>query len=307
MVTLTRIPVWVERWLCVALCAAFFSMDEPAHGQSLDSALAFYPLSVGDQWQFEHFCRKASVGYYDVVVERDTLMANGRTYKVVVYRDIQIRCQYLGTRWQGYFRVDSSSACVFKYWPDQPLVEIQAESLLAMRGDRFTRFPSQNTVSGGPYWTMILGNVTMGKTFSDEMDSHYSLAYGFGPVLNYFVVDWDYESRLVYAKIGGQTYGTRVSINDKYFATPTEIQLEQNYPNPFNPSTTIRYGIPVRSHVSLAVYNTLGQRVAQLVDGEVEAGYNEVKFDAASLPSGVYLDRLQVGRYVEAKKLLIVR
>ncbi len=83
--------------------------------------------------------------------------------------------------------------------------------------------------------------------------------------------------------------------------------LDQNYPNPFNPSTTIRYGLPERSHVSLAVYNTLGQQVTVLQNGEQEAGYHDVKFDASSLPSGVYFYRLQAGSYVETRKLCLVR
>jgi Secretion system C-terminal sorting domain len=83
--------------------------------------------------------------------------------------------------------------------------------------------------------------------------------------------------------------------------------LEQNYPNPFNPSTTIRYGIPMRSNVSLIVYNTLGQRVAALVQGQQEAGSYEVKLDASELASGVYFYRLQAGTYVETKKLLLLR
>jgi len=90
-------------------------------------------------------------------------------------------------------------------------------------------------------------------------------------------------------------------------SVPLLCELSQNYPNPFNPSTTIRYGIPARSHVSLAVYNMLGQRVAELVNGEVEAGYHEVRFVADGLPSGVYIYRLQAGGLVEAKKLLLIR
>jgi len=89
--------------------------------------------------------------------------------------------------------------------------------------------------------------------------------------------------------------------------SPSVVTLHQNYPNPFNPSTTIRYGLPERSHVSLAVYNTLAQQVSVLQNGEQEAGYHEVKFDAANLPSGVYFYRLQAGSFAESKKLLLVR
>jgi hypothetical protein len=88
---------------------------------------------------------------------------------------------------------------------------------------------------------------------------------------------------------------------------PTTYVLDQNYPNPFNPSTTIRYGLPERSHVTISVYNTLGQQVAQLVNNAFEAGYYDVNFDASSLPTGVYFYRMQAGRFVETRKLLLVR
>jgi hypothetical protein len=88
---------------------------------------------------------------------------------------------------------------------------------------------------------------------------------------------------------------------------PQEFRLEQNYPNPFNPSTTIRYGLPVRAHVTLSVFNTLGQQVAMLVQGDQEAGNHEVRFDASNLSSGVYFYRIQAGAFVEAKKLVFLR
>jgi hypothetical protein len=88
---------------------------------------------------------------------------------------------------------------------------------------------------------------------------------------------------------------------------PKSLALEQNYPNPFNPSTTIRYALPQRSPVTLMIYNTLGQNVATLANGEIEAGYHEVKFDAPGLASGVYFYRLTAGTFVETKKLLLVR
>jgi hypothetical protein len=89
--------------------------------------------------------------------------------------------------------------------------------------------------------------------------------------------------------------------------TPNSFSLEQNYPNPFNPSTTIRYGLPARSHVSLTVFNTLGQRVSTITDGEQNAGYHSVRFDATNLSSGVYYYRIQAGSYVDTKKFLLVR
>jgi hypothetical protein len=88
---------------------------------------------------------------------------------------------------------------------------------------------------------------------------------------------------------------------------PGGFRLEQNYPNPFNPSTTIRYGLPGRSHVTISVFNTLGQQVAILQDGEQEAGYHEVTFDAGGLASGAYLYRLQAGDVVLSKKLILLR
>jgi hypothetical protein len=86
-----------------------------------------------------------------------------------------------------------------------------------------------------------------------------------------------------------------------------KFDLAQNYPNPFNPSTTIRYSLPHRSHASLAVFNTLGQKVAELENGEVEAGYHEVTFNGKNLASGMYFYRLQAGYFVQTKKLLLLR
>lgn len=88
---------------------------------------------------------------------------------------------------------------------------------------------------------------------------------------------------------------------------PSNYQLSQNYPNPFNPSTTISYAIPTRSIVTLSVFNTLGQKVAELVNSEKEAGSYEVTFDASGLASGVYLYRLQAGNFVQAKKLVVMK
>jgi hypothetical protein len=75
-------------------------------------------------------------------------------------------------------------------------------------------------------------------------------------------------------------------------SVPGKFSLEQNYPNPFNPSTTITYAVPVKSSVRLAVYNVLGERVAELVNGDVEAGSHVVEWHPAT-SSGVYFCRIE--------------
>lgn len=88
---------------------------------------------------------------------------------------------------------------------------------------------------------------------------------------------------------------------------PESYALQQNYPNPFNPSTTIRYELPKGGSVLLEVFNTAGERVAVLDQGQREAGTHTVQFDASRLASGAYFYRLQAGGYSETRKALLVR
>lgn len=88
---------------------------------------------------------------------------------------------------------------------------------------------------------------------------------------------------------------------------PAAFALNQNYPNPFNPTTIINYQLPSANHVTLKVYDMLGQEVATLANGVQEAGYKTVEFNAANLPSGIYTYRLNAGTFVEVKKMLVLK
>jgi len=88
---------------------------------------------------------------------------------------------------------------------------------------------------------------------------------------------------------------------------PSRWTLEQNFPNPFNPSTIIRYGLPARAHVILTVFNTIGQQVAVLQNGALDAGYHETIFNADGFASGVYLYRLQAGDFSQVRTLILIR
>jgi hypothetical protein len=89
---------------------------------------------------------------------------------------------------------------------------------------------------------------------------------------------------------------------------PTEYALYQNYPDPFNPSTTLQFDLPEPAVVTVTVYNTLGQEVANLLDHVAyEPGKYAVKFDASRLSSGVYIYQLIAGRFVDTKKMLLLK
>jgi hypothetical protein len=88
---------------------------------------------------------------------------------------------------------------------------------------------------------------------------------------------------------------------------PVVFSMEQNYPNPFNPTTTINYQIPDLSFVTLKVYDVLGSEIITLVSEEKLIGSYEVNFNAASLPSGIYLYKLQAGSFVVTKKMVLLK
>jgi hypothetical protein len=83
--------------------------------------------------------------------------------------------------------------------------------------------------------------------------------------------------------------------------------LEQNYPNPFNPSTTISFSIPNEEFVSLKVFNSLGEKVAELVNERKPAGNYSVSFNAIKLASGIYFYKISAGNFLQTRKMILVK
>ena len=88
---------------------------------------------------------------------------------------------------------------------------------------------------------------------------------------------------------------------------PGSIALHQNYPNPFNPVTKIRWELNAEQDVVLTVYDLLGRKVTELVNGVYPAGVHTVSFDAGKLASGIYLYRLQAGNVMLHRKMTVVK
>jgi len=98
-----------------------------------------------------------------------------------------------------------------------------------------------------------------------------------------------------------------VSVKEEGKETPSNFSLMQNYPNPFNPSTIISWQLAVGSHVSLKVYDVLGNEVATLVNEQKVPGKYQVEFDGSKLASSIYFYKLQTSNFSAIKKMILLR
>jgi hypothetical protein len=159
---------------------------------------------------------------------------------------------------------------------------------------------------------------------SSEKDSSYTtvsgLIPGAGTSLMQHTYTWtDQHATLAtyYYRVemvdlnGGTSYSTPIEVTGALSVgengKPLVFKLSQNYPNPFNPSTTIEYSIAAEGHVSLTIYNILGEQVATLVDEHQTPGRYSLNWNASNYASGVYIYRLTSGANVQVHSMLLVK
>ncbi|MBE0570088.1 MAG: T9SS type A sorting domain-containing protein, partial [Ignavibacteriaceae bacterium] len=156
-------------------------------------------------------------------------------------------------------------------------------------------FEIQRSFNESDFFTIgfITGNGTTNESkeylYKDENLDHGNYLYK--------LIQTDYDGSKI--KVGE----IEVLIND----VPKSLNLEQNYPNPFNPVTKILYSIPEVSLVKLSVYNSIGEKIADIVEGEKPAGYYEVIFDGSALPTGIYFYALSTGKSTMTKKMILLK
>ncbi len=103
---------------------------------------------------------------------------------------------------------------------------------------------------------------------------------------------------------GSFEYSNIVEVN---LGLPTEFKLSQNYPNPFNPTTAINFTLPEASIVKLSVYNAIGEKIVDVLNNQMEAGYHSVNFDGSNLTSGLYFYRIEIANYSSTKKMMLLK
>jgi hypothetical protein len=310
-------PLLVAAW-----CSLLFS--NTAYSQIDSTRLEFYPLHLGDLWQWK-------VGYYDPqqfstlqVAKADTVLPNGYHYAAIgvppdfstgfdfLRIDSLLRVQnYVGS-WAGdtcggqygefnIYRLGESAGSVWRICQD-------VSGVLAPPVIRYNGM-TQAPIFGewrDVMWFQDGGISESGDTF--YVFNRY-LVRGIGRYREEKEGDVG-TIQLQGAIINGIQYGTIVSV-ERDQELPKEFFLGQNFPNPFNPATQIEYILPSRSKVVLKVFNILGQEVRTLIENVQDAGNYTVTLDGRGLASGVYLYRIHAisaGRqFVQTRKLLLLR
>jgi hypothetical protein len=102
-------------------------------------------------------------------------------------------------------------------------------------------------------------------------------------------------------------YNNIVSNLENENILPTEYNIEQNYPNPFNPLTKIKFDLPEVSYVRLTIYNSLGQKVKELVNTKLNAGQHIYKWNAINYVSGIYFYELITEEFISIKKMVLIK
>jgi len=268
---------------------------------SQESHLSFYPLHIGDWWQYIKIdyqdYPRLDTTYYKSEIVGDTIV-NGHRYFIQDYS--------LGIT--KYLRVDSSKYCVYGLSLLDSSEYIKYY-LYASEGDTF-QYGSGTLICIGESVKNIFGEEHNVKYFRHTLswliDITYSLCEGLGLVE--YTDDshgvW-YEEYLIAAYIDSILYGNPSVVIDES-NTIQSYKLYNNYPNPFNSSTIISYLLPQACFVKLSIYDTNGRLIKILVNEKKNFGCHFVKWNAEYVSSGVYFYKIDAGYFSSVKKCLVV-
>lgn len=260
---------------------------------TLSHAQGHYPLSMGNNWQYILAGESSSIWTRTIVA--DSTMPNGKTYSTVL------------TGWYHntpnppiFLREDPNR--VYQYGNGYEYVIYDFSKNV---GDTVSINPG-----GYAIWIAriqkdtVFGMVKRVYLFRGQWSSEW-IADSLGLIKGIYEPAIEYD--IYGARVNGVMYGTFTSIGNTISESPTTYRLLQNYPNPFNPSTTIHFEIPKFSHVTLSIYNVLGQLVQTVVNGERAPGVYDVRVDGSRWGSGVYYYRVVAGNFIQTNKMIVLR
>ncbi|MCB0743047.1 MAG: T9SS type A sorting domain-containing protein, partial [Ignavibacteriae bacterium] len=277
-----------------------------------EESLSYYPLHVGDYWEYQVTMRGEGpyendewIGYKRVI--GDSVLSNNKKYFIV--QSNRVSTQNNDAIYTQLIRLDSSKGNVYQY--DYNGQDILIDSLFMEVNDSVGY---ECKVLSNIYYKDVFGKNVKTRFYEhtcstlDNMQLNYELSQGFGEIhRNYSyapVTNIDFQYSLVYTKINGIEYGIKTAVENNPKTLPAHFSLSQNYPNPFNPTTTIEYSVPSSEFVSLKFYDVLGREVATLINQSQKPGIYKTVWNATNFASGIYYYSLKTNNKILSKKML---
>ncbi|QQS35924.1 MAG: T9SS type A sorting domain-containing protein [Ignavibacteriales bacterium] len=268
----------------------------------------FLPLDKGNVWIWENTEWDSLIR--TTIVDSNVIINNKNYYKIRLYNDSEVF---------SYSRYSESDSLYYRYSENYPYNDgdIPYYKKNCVVGDTFSFPLSQVSTS-----VVAVVDAYQAPVF-DTTFTIKKLHINNGGLTEFYqfwtdevgmlsMIDFPWGNPLTLTTgclINNKVYGDTtypVGINDEqYFIY--NFELYQNYPNPFNPTTTINYQIPQTGFVQLKIYDLLGAEVETLVDEITSEGYYSVNFNAANLPSGVYIYSLRVNDFVQNNKMTVLK
>lgn len=309
---------------CTFLLVSILVLLSSAATAQIDTT-DFFPMQIGNHWEYFLTTLTGTPGSLEIAVTGDTVL-NGQHY-------IRFNKKYSDKYGEfssriSYYRKDSNAVYLFwqaDYCPEGEykifdltpgLKDSTVWKTCRPNYERGSLGRGVHVWQGNGYinWVEQPGEL---RDFRDvaisqkdtawwtgDGQSSITLLKGFGIVQeNWFTVGTYY---LKGATINSKTFGKLTSVENGKSIIPGSMTI-QAYPNPFNPTTTISYSIPKASPVELKVFDMLGREIQTLVSKEQSAGEYNIKFDASSLPSGMYVYSIQAGELRVSKKMLLLK
>lgn len=269
----------------------------------------WYPLQIGNIWQY-HYSISISESYnITIEVTGDTVINgneyfilsswNGNTYQRV--ENNQYVYEYSSYTNQEYLRYDFVS-------PDRSIWDL--DSTFGQYGI-YETFPRFIQVFGDTLVSKVYTSAYIDTRSTVSDTSWDSTVDGLAIVVTKGLGITEYgqginSGSFVGAIINSEKLGTITSISI-YENIEQKYYLLQNYPNPFNPTSIIEYYIPESGIVELLIYNSIGEKVDDLLNSYLPQGYHHITFNGSNLPSGVYYYVLRTKDYFNTKKMILIK
>ncbi|MBK8944150.1 MAG: T9SS type A sorting domain-containing protein [Ignavibacteriae bacterium] len=293
------------------LIIIFFINNIFSQQDSIDELIKYYPLHIGDYWEYEVSQRDEGkiyswIGFRKII--GDTLLNNRNYFTVTESKMGTVNSDFI----RRYFlRIDSLKGNIYEY--DQSIKDILVDSLQINIGDTLKYNCSKLSDF---YIKEIFGNSVETRIYTEACITNELVSYDIELSKNFgltnklysesIVTPISYEYNLIFANINGIEYGIKTDINNN-FPLQKSFLLKQNYPNPFNPTTNINYSVPKSQNVKIIIYDMLGNEVKTILNELKIAGNYSINFNGENLSSGIYFYRLIAGENILTKKMTYIK